>query len=1048
MIRHSKLGKGCAILQDRKESLSPETKLDDEGSPVRDPANTGTSTGCSSSSDSSDSSKSSSPPVIHWEPASLLGSIHKKSEQPISSDVDPAKPLLAPTSVAGNHPLLMTPQGLALQQHVQQLLRDQLIHPQLQNMLLYQKQQQEKLADLGRKQLETLMQQLQEQLQLNLIQQSQLMQQRGGTGVTERRKSNELAQTLAGQQQQLMQQLQLTQRHYLIGLQQQQLLTSPPASAGEEAPTDKSTSGWNNKDSSTPLAAGGLNVHVPTSGLPTVQVTACDSPASISPIRSSADCGKMVTNGHPHGSGVYSSPHPHYQQTSSTGDMNDNLIDHHHNGGVLHSFNNSGSNGIKNGDQQRFSSSSSTPLSSSSSSSHPLFLFGVCRWPGCESPCDDVATFLEHLNREHVLDDRSTAQTRVQMQVVAQLELQLQKERDRLQSMMDHLSRARQQQQQAPPAKQSPAKSNGSTMRGQPGPPSGDPTNGLQHHQQHHRMSPSLAALVSATMRGVMNPSASSHHHLLLHPPAQSNHAASSMGHQSQSQSRRRLSEKPNSASNSGAVEDIRLRKRSVTERSAMDISEGLPYLLDRTGLDVHQELQRNREFYRNTDVRPPFTYASLIRQAIIESPERQLTLNEIYTWFQNTFCYFRHNAATWKNAVRHNLSLHKCFMRVENVKGAVWTVDEVEFHKRRPQRSTSGLDIVSSTNGCFINAIRTNLSLHKCFVRYEDDFGSYWMVDDAEFVRRRHLARGRPRKFEIPAAAAAAAAVAVQHHQLQINLNRQSSPHSRQPPTPSTLVRNRSADGATAESARCLVLTDGRNVISRSACARRAKITAQGIQSKSPSMTPSPTLFGEALNASLQAALAESNMSFLQRSQSSSSQSPMDRSSGFHHHHHMLDGPLGLGAKRVKVEALDEELSSCSMKAPPIPSEEYYCRNPAGGSSLVVVKQQPSEPSGDGGGHHSSGTDNEDNNDASSTENYEPLDFKAWRAQRSASNNTSMAAASNDEEDEEEDFSNTIPGRASITVEVGPASSTRLMDANSATTGSDFMTQTVRSAK
>ncbi|XP_059351951.1 forkhead box protein P2-like isoform X5 [Daphnia carinata] len=963
-----------AVSQNRKESLSPETKLDEDGSPVRDPANLpilSTSTGCSSSSDSSDSSKSSSPPVIHWEPSSLLAPIHKKSEQTITSDVDPANPL-APTSLAGNHPLLMTPQGLALQQHVQQLLRDQLIHPQLQSMLLYQKQQQEKLADLGRKQLETVMQQLQEQLQLNLIQQSQLMQQRSGTGVsvTERRKSNELAQTLAGQQQQLMQQLQLTQRHYLIGLQQQQLLTSPPASAGEEAPTDKSTSGWNSKESSTSLAAGGLNVHVAASGLPTVQVTACDSPASISPMRSSADSGKMVTNGHPHGSGVYSSSHAHYQQTSSTGDMNDNLIGHHHNGGV-HSFNISASNGMKNGDQQRFSSSSSTPLSSSSSSSHPLFLFGVCRWPGCESPCDDVSTFLEHLNREHVLDDRSTAQTRVQMQVVAQLELQLQKERDRLQSMMDHLNRARQQQQQAPPPKQSPVKSNGSAMRGQSGPPSGDPTNGLQQHQQHHRMSPSLAALVSATMRGVMNPSASSHPHLLLHPPTQSNHAASSMSHQNQSQSRRRLSEKPNSASNSG-----------------------LPYLLDRTGLDVHQELQRNREFYRNTDVRPPFTYASLIRQAIIESPERQLTLNEIYTWFQNTFCYFRHNAATWKNA------------------------------------------------------IRTNLSLHKCFVRYEDDFGSYWMVDDAEFVRRRHLARGRPRKFEIPAAAAAAAAAAVQHHQLQLNLNRPPSPHPLQPPTPSTLVRNRSADGATAESAQCLVLTDGRNVISRSACARRAKITAQGVQSKSPSMTPSPTLFGEALNASLQAALAESNMSFLQRSQSSSSQSPMDRSSGFHHHHHMLDGPLGLGAKRVKVEALDEELSSCSMKAPPIPSEEYYCRNPAGGSSLVVVKQQQHETSGDGGGNHSSGTDNEDNNDASSTENYEPLDFKAWRAQRSASNNTSTAAASNDEEDEEDDFSNTIPGRASITVEVGPASSTRLMDANSATTGSDFMTQTVRSAK
>lgn len=39
---------------------------------------------------------------------------------------------------------------------------------------------------------------------------------------------------------------------------------------------------------------------------------------------------------------------------------------------------------------------------------------------------------------------------------------------------------------------------------------------------------------------------------------------------------------------------------------------------------------------------------------------------------------------------MRHNLSLHKCFMRVENVKGAVWTVDEVEFYKRRPQRACS----------------------------------------------------------------------------------------------------------------------------------------------------------------------------------------------------------------------------------------------------------------------------------------------------------------------------------------------------------------------
>ena len=41
-----------------------------------------------------------------------------------------------------------------------------------------------------------------------------------------------------------------------------------------------------------------------------------------------------------------------------------------------------------------------------------------------------------------------------------------------------------------------------------------------------------------------------------------------------------------------------------------------------------------------------------VVSQAIIESPHRQLTLNEIYQWFQATFAYFRRNEATWKVCV------------------------------------------------------------------------------------------------------------------------------------------------------------------------------------------------------------------------------------------------------------------------------------------------------------------------------------------------------------------------------------------------------------
>ncbi|XP_054937654.1 forkhead box protein P3 isoform X6 [Physeter macrocephalus] len=98
-------------------------------------------------------------------------------------------------------------------------------------------------------------------------------------------------------------------------------------------------------------------------------------------------------------------------------------------------------------------------------------------------------------------------------------------------------------------------------------------------------------------------------------------------------------------------------------------------------------EFFHNMDYFKFHNMRPPFTYATLIRWAILEAPEKQRTLNEIYHWFTRMFAFFRNHPATWKNAIRHNLSLHKCFVRVESEKGAVWTVDEFEFRKKRSQR-------------------------------------------------------------------------------------------------------------------------------------------------------------------------------------------------------------------------------------------------------------------------------------------------------------------------------------------------------------------------
>ena len=80
-----------------------------------------------------------------------------------------------------------------------------------------------------------------------------------------------------------------------------------------------------------------------------------------------------------------------------------------------------------------------------SSPAHPLYSHGVCKWAGCDTHCDSFPAFLSHLNRSHVLDDRSTAQTKVQIRIVEQLEAQVAKEQARLQAMMGHLKTVRAQ---------------------------------------------------------------------------------------------------------------------------------------------------------------------------------------------------------------------------------------------------------------------------------------------------------------------------------------------------------------------------------------------------------------------------------------------------------------------------------------------------------------------------------------------------------------------------------------------------------------------------
>lgn len=67
---------------------------------------------------------------------------------------------------------------------------------------------------------------------------------------------------------------------------------------------------------------------------------------------------------------------------------------------------------------------------------------------------------------------------------------------------------------------------------------------------------------------------------------------------------------------------------------------------------------------HRNS--KPPYSFSCLIFMAIEDSPVKALPVKEVYAWILDRFPYFRNAPTGWKNSVRHNLSLNKCFRKVE----------------------------------------------------------------------------------------------------------------------------------------------------------------------------------------------------------------------------------------------------------------------------------------------------------------------------------------------------------------------------------------------
>ncbi|KAF8634918.1 hypothetical protein AX15_000659 [Amanita polypyramis BW_CC] len=108
-----------------------------------------------------------------------------------------------------------------------------------------------------------------------------------------------------------------------------------------------------------------------------------------------------------------------------------------------------------------------------------------------------------------------------------------------------------------------------------------------------------------------------------------------------------------------------------------------------------------------DTEGRPQHTLPVILRCAILGSPKKRLTIREIYAAMEAKYPYYRTAGPTWKQSVRHHLSLNRLFERqprpvTDPGFGSYWTVNLAAppGTKRPRKRGRPNKDVSATSSG------------------------------------------------------------------------------------------------------------------------------------------------------------------------------------------------------------------------------------------------------------------------------------------------------------------------------------------------------------